>query len=181
MPTLERLAADDLRAVIAGYADALAAHREAINRLNVYPVPDGDTGTNMALTLESVVDELDGAGADLAADVQGHQPRLAHGGPGQLRRDPLARSCAGCPAVVARGRRRSTAAALADALDAGVRRRLRAVMRPVEGTILTVVREAAEAAGPPPTAAPTSLGVLEAARRRGGEALAAHPGDAARC
>jgi len=48
------LTADDLRMLIRGYADALAAHRETINRLNVYPVPDGDTGTNMALTLASV-------------------------------------------------------------------------------------------------------------------------------
>ena len=55
MTTLERLTADDLRAVVAGYRDALAAHQDGINRLNVYPVPDGDTGTNMALTLESVV------------------------------------------------------------------------------------------------------------------------------
>ena len=60
-----------------------------INRLNVYPVPDGDTGTNMALTLESVVAELDGRRPDLAPTCDGHQPRVAHGRPGQLRRDPL--------------------------------------------------------------------------------------------
>ena len=40
------------------YRDGLRSHRELINRLNVYPVPDGDTGTNMALTLESVTDEM---------------------------------------------------------------------------------------------------------------------------
>ncbi len=51
---LERLGAPELRSVVTGYRDALRAHQEAINRLNVYPVPDGDTGTNMALTLESV-------------------------------------------------------------------------------------------------------------------------------
>src|SRR5207302_523551 len=60
VPTLERLRADDLRAVVTGYRDALRAHQDVVNRLNVYPVPDGDTGTNMALTLESVVVELDG-------------------------------------------------------------------------------------------------------------------------
>src|SRR5205085_1333826 len=60
MPALERLTADDLRALVLGYRDALSEHREVINRLNVYPVPDGDTGTNMALTLESVCHELDG-------------------------------------------------------------------------------------------------------------------------
>ena len=75
MPTLEALTAADLRAVIEGYARALAAHRGAINRLNVYPVPDGDTGTNMALTLESVVGELEGAGADMTATCKA----ISHG------------------------------------------------------------------------------------------------------
>ena len=40
--------------VVSTFRDALRAHQEELNRLNVYPVPDGDTGTNMALTLESV-------------------------------------------------------------------------------------------------------------------------------
>jgi dihydroxyacetone kinase-like predicted kinase len=63
------LHADDLRAVMAGFRDALRSHQNDINRLNVYPVPDGDTGTNMALTLEAVVSELEGveAGAALPA------------------------------------------------------------------------------------------------------------------
>ena len=85
------LGADDLRAVMGGFRDALRLHQADINRLNVYPVPDGDTGTNMALTLEAVVAELDGvdAGAGLPDGVQGHRPRLAHGRPGQLGRDPV--------------------------------------------------------------------------------------------
>src|SRR5438105_15817594 len=58
---LESIDAARLREVVVGYRDALRAHQEKLNRLNVYPVPDGDTGTNMALTLESVVSELDGA------------------------------------------------------------------------------------------------------------------------
>src|SRR3974390_1612664 len=53
------LGADQLRAVMGGYRDALRLHQEDINRLNVYPVPDGDTGTNMALTVEAVVSELE--------------------------------------------------------------------------------------------------------------------------
>ena len=51
MQTQERLAASDLVAVVTAYRDALREHQAFINRLNVYPVPDGDTGTNMALTL----------------------------------------------------------------------------------------------------------------------------------
>src|SRR5688500_4417377 len=56
--TLERLEATDFRGVVLAYRDALRAHQEELNRLNVYPVPAGDTGTNMALTLESVAGEL---------------------------------------------------------------------------------------------------------------------------
>ena len=58
MPTLTGLGAADLRQAVLRYRDALRAHQEELNRLNVYPVPDGDTGTNMALTLESVCAEL---------------------------------------------------------------------------------------------------------------------------
>ena len=58
MPTLTCLTAADLRQAVLRFRDALRAHQEELNRLNVYPVPDGDTGTNMALTLESVSAEL---------------------------------------------------------------------------------------------------------------------------
>ena len=58
MPTLTCLSAADLRKAVLRFRDALRAHQEELNRLNVYPVPDGDTGTNMALTLESVSSAL---------------------------------------------------------------------------------------------------------------------------
>src|SRR5580704_8666718 len=60
MTTLATLGAEDMRAVMGRFRDALRLHQGDINRLNVYPVPDGDTGTNMALTLEAVVTELEG-------------------------------------------------------------------------------------------------------------------------
>ncbi|MET0803868.1 MAG: DAK2 domain-containing protein, partial [Acidimicrobiales bacterium] len=63
----EHLVADDLRAAVVTFRDLLRSHQDPINRLNVYPVPDGDTGTNMALTVESVVTELDGTAGDMAA------------------------------------------------------------------------------------------------------------------
>ncbi len=63
---MESLGPAELRQAVVTYRDLLRTHQERINRLNVYPVPDGDTGTNMALTLESVVAELDGA-SDMAA------------------------------------------------------------------------------------------------------------------
>ena len=89
MATLERLAALDLRQASLAFRDALRAHQDELNRLNVYPVPDGDTGTNMTLTLESVVHEL-GTAEDMAEVCQAIAPRLAHGRPGQLGRDPVA-------------------------------------------------------------------------------------------
>ena len=62
MAPLERLGAGAVRDTIRSYRDAVRAHAEALNRLNVYPVPDGDTGTNMARTLDAVVAEMDDAG-----------------------------------------------------------------------------------------------------------------------
>ena len=61
----ERFEADDLRNIIVVFRDALVAHKGIINALNVYPVPDGDTGTNMSLTLESVVADLPAAGGTM--------------------------------------------------------------------------------------------------------------------
>src|SRR4030081_2545759 len=75
MPSLERLRPDQLRSVVHTYRDALRAHQQVINRLNVYPVPDGDTGTNMALTLESVCQELEGADDGMASTCKA----ISHG------------------------------------------------------------------------------------------------------
>lgn len=66
--TLRRMSPDrlslrpqDLKQVLKRYLERLREHREALNRLNVYPVPDGDTGTNMTLTVEAVVAEVESA------------------------------------------------------------------------------------------------------------------------
>src|SRR5689334_19493648 len=75
MAVLARLGAAELRSVVRGYRDALRSHQDAINRLNVYPVPDGDTGTNMALTLESVCEELDRADESMPATCKA----ISHG------------------------------------------------------------------------------------------------------
>jgi len=55
MTSPKSLSAAHLRSAIGTFAELLRSHKEVINRLNVYPVPDGDTGTNMTLTVESVV------------------------------------------------------------------------------------------------------------------------------
>ncbi|MBK5223860.1 MAG: DAK2 domain-containing protein [Acidimicrobiia bacterium] len=179
MTVLERFDAADLGDVMARFRDALRSHQAAINRLNVYPVPDGDTGTNMALTLESVVAALDEArttgpdGADLAATCQAisHGSLMgARGNSGVI----LSQVMCGLMGVVGQAPR-IDAVAVADALVAASTAAYSAVMRPVEGTILTVVREASEAAAAAAEAGGSLVGVLDAARTRGGEALERTP------
>ena len=71
------LSADQLRDAICTFGELLRSHREVINRLNVYPVPDGDTGTNMTLTIESVIAEL--ASLDGDATMESVSRAIAHG------------------------------------------------------------------------------------------------------
>jgi hypothetical protein len=179
MTVLERLDAADLHRGVAGFRDALRAHQAMINRLNVYPVPDGDTGTNMALTLEAVVAELDGA----VVEGDGAEPMAAvcraisHGSLMGARGNSgviLSQVLRGFTEVV-RERPHVDADAAADALVAAATSAYGAVMRPVEGTILTVVRESSAAAERAVEAGADLVATLEAARRRGGEALERTP------
>jgi uncharacterized protein len=173
--TQHRLGAADLRAVVKAYNDALAAHREPINRLNVYPVPDGDTGTNMSLTLGSVSEELQGVHDDLPAVCKAvsHGSLMgARGNSGVI----LSQVLRGFVGVVAESGGLD-GPGVARALRASCDAAYQAVMRPVEGTILTVVRESAEAAEEAVAAEPGAdlVSVLEAARERGEKALARTP------
>jgi DAK2 domain fusion protein YloV len=138
------LGPDDVRAVVGVFAAGLREHREVINRLNVYPVPDGDTGTNMALTVESVAAELAGAGPSMADVCRaiGHGSLMgARGNSGVI----LSQTLRGACAVLAE-HDQIDAAGLAAALESASEAAYGAVMRPVEGTILTVVRASADAA-----------------------------------
>ena len=169
MGTLERLGPDDLKAVVMAYRDALRAHQEPINRLNVYPVPDGDTGTNMALTVESVVAGLDGATEmpDVCEAISRGSLMGARGNSGVILSQILRGIADGCREHADVGGT-ELSAALTAASDAAYA----AVMRPVEGTILTVVRAAAGGAA----GANGQLGaVLEGARAAGAAALADTP------
>ena len=67
MPTLERLGVTAIRQIVTAFRDVVTSHQAGINQMNVYPVPDGDTGTNMARTLDAVVAELEGAAPELEA------------------------------------------------------------------------------------------------------------------
>ncbi|QXC62661.1 DAK2 domain-containing protein [Aquihabitans sp. G128] len=173
MTTLDRLGADDLRQVVSGFRDALRAHQDGINRLNVYPVPDGDTGTNMALTMESVVAELDGAAPDLAATCKaiGHGSLMgARGNSGVI----LSQILRGFTQVLATAEV-VDGAAFAEALTAAAKGAYEAVGNPVEGTILTVVREAAEGATAKATETSELAAVADAALAQGQDALARTP------
>jgi DAK2 domain fusion protein YloV len=143
MSALDRLGAADLRSVVSGYRDALRLHQEELNRLNVYPVPDGDTGTNMALTLESVAAELGTAETmpEVCRAIAHGSLMGARGNSGVILSQIL-RGVADTFSPLDAAGAGDLVAALRTASDAAYQ----AVMRPVEGTILTVVREAAEAA-----------------------------------
>jgi DAK2 domain fusion protein YloV len=138
---MEKLAPEHLRATMVAYRDLLRRHRERLNRLNVYPVPDGDTGTNMALTLESVVSGLEGT------DDAGVQKAVVHGSLMGARGNSgviLSQILRGLAEGLGAGE--VDAGGVADALLGASRLADAAVMRPVEGTILTVARDAAGAA-----------------------------------
>ncbi|MBX3314907.1 MAG: DAK2 domain-containing protein [Actinobacteria bacterium] len=175
MTTLDRLGAGDLRQAVVAFRDALRAHQEGINRLNVYPVPDGDTGTNMRLTMESVVTELDGVGAEDADDLAAVCRAIAHGSLMGARGNSgviLSQILRGFT-TVAGSSDGIDGAVFAVALTDAAAGAYEAVGNPVEGTILTVVREAAEAAN---AAAPGTLLTVAKAALDGGEiALARTP------
>src|SRR4051812_7715707 len=181
MATLDTLSADDLRAVISGYAEALAAHRAGINRLNVYPVPDGDTGTNMALTLQSVHEELRTAGPDLAAVCKAisHGSLMGARGNSGVILSQILRGMADVFRDTGEGPESAAidASVVAQAMGAAAEAAYSAVMRPVEGTILTVIRESAAGAAAAVEADPavSLVGVLEAAKATGSDALARTP------
>src|SRR3954452_16644250 len=143
MTTLQRLGAADLRQAVIGYRDLLRAHQEAINRLNVYPVPDGDTGTNMALTLESVVAEV-GDADDMATVTKAvsHGSLMGARGNSGVILSQILRGLAKTFESTDGADGTLTADALVAASDAAYG----AVMRPVEGTILSVAKAAAQAA-----------------------------------
>jgi DAK2 domain fusion protein YloV len=173
MQTQERLTAPDLVCVLKAYRDALREHQSFINRLNVYPVPDGDTGTNMALTVEAVVQELSGCEAsDMVSVAQGISYGSlmgARGNSGVI----LSQILRGLSDSV-RGGDSIDAGVVVDGLERAAAGAYKAVQNPVEGTILTVARGAADAASERGVGAGL-IEVLEAARHGADEALARTP------
>ena len=135
----------DLKKALLAGAAWLEEHREAINALNVFPVPDGDTGSNMSATMQAAIRGIAESNETSAGVIAA---KLAHGALMGARGNSgviLSQTLRG----VAQGlENKKTFAApdLAVALEEASRLAYRAVLKPVEGTILTVVRESAEAA-----------------------------------
>src|SRR5687768_139876 len=172
MTPLDRFDAANLKAAVLAFRDALRVHQEAINRLNVYPVPDGDTGTNMTLTMEAVAAELNGAEAmtEVCKAISHGSLMGARGNSGVI----LSQILRGIAEVV-REQRDAGPVELAEALGAASDAAYEAVMRPVEGTILTVVRATADGAKAAVGDGGPLVACLEAARAAGADALERTP------
>jgi DAK2 domain fusion protein YloV len=132
------------KAILAGHA-WLEQHREAINALNVFPVPDGDTGTNMTLTMRAATKDianLEDTSASLIIEKCSRGALMgARGNSGVILSQILRGLSQGLS-----GKTTFNAKEFAAAYQEAARLAYRAVIKPVEGTILTVVRESAEAA-----------------------------------
>jgi fatty acid kinase len=132
---------DAFRAAVAN----LEAHVDEINSLNVYPVPDGDTGSNMYATVKAALDEAEavaGQPADrIAAAISFGALMGARGNSGVITSQIFRGMAEGLG-----GKRRFNGLDLAHALSEGTKTAYAAVAKPVEGTILTVIRESAAGA-----------------------------------
>lgn len=130
--------------IIAG-ANELAANKQTVDAMNVFPVPDGDTGTNMSLTVMAAAREAEKSGslkiADVAKAASGGALRGARGNSGVITSQLFRGFAKGLEGMEEAGVKELAAAA-----ETAVKAAYKAVMKPKEGTILTVARGCAEAA-----------------------------------
>ena len=141
----ESYTSNDLLNAIAAASKTLSERKDEINRLNVFPVPDGDTGTNMSLTLETVVENLaklpiGAEGAEIRKAITTGALMGARGNSGVITSQILRGLCEGSVG------QKLDAAGIDAAFSSAVEVAFRAVRKPVEGTILTVLRDSAAAA-----------------------------------
>lgn len=131
---------------VAAAAKVLDERKEEVNRLNVFPVPDGDTGTNMSLTIQSVVSNvanlpIGASGADIRKAITTGALMGARGNSGVITSQILRGLCEG-----SQGSSEFDVASIAAAFERAREVAFQAVRKPVEGTILTVLRDSAAAA-----------------------------------
>src|ERR687885_1004107 len=138
-------ASADLKTAIAAAHAALATHASKIDALNVYPVPDGDTGTNMLLTLRSVLEEVSASpdleGREAAKVISRAALMGARGNSGVILSQILRGACE----VLAEAHILD-AETLAKAFAGAKERAYAAVQSPVEGTMLSVIKDVSAAA-----------------------------------
>lgn len=172
-PVLAIDGADLLHLAGASYA-WLKQHSHIVNALNVFPVPDGDTGTNMVLTMQAAwkaANETKSESIDAIAQALAHGAvRGARGNSGVI----LSQILRGW-AETLRGQRVMDASSFAAAMRQGKDTAYKGVMKPVEGTILTVIRESAEAAGHAAAISSDLRFVLETCLTKAQQALANTP------
>ncbi len=162
------------RAIFAVAGDRLAENKDAVNALNVFPVPDGDTGTNMCLTVASAIREME----KVSSSSLGEMVKAlalgslmgARGNSGVI----LSQLFRGLSKSL-QEHRSATSLQFAWAMQEGVETAYKAVMKPVEGTILTVAREMARAALQSAKRGAMLVEVLDVAVVRGREVLARTP------
>ena len=132
-----------LRDAIISASHALSSQKQSVDELNVFPVPDGDTGTNMSMTNSAAARELarleDPTVSKVADTAAAAMLRGARGNSGVI----LSLLFRGFSKGL-KGKETANGADLAAALTLGVEAAYKAVMKPTEGTILTVAREAAD-------------------------------------
>lgn len=133
------------RSMLVSGANNLKNERDIVDRLNVFPVPDGDTGTNMSLTMNSAITELDSVASNELGEISKAVARGslmgARGNSGVILSQILRGFAQGIE-----GKDYLQVEDFAIALDSARKVAYKAVIKPVEGTILTVCRETAEAA-----------------------------------
>ena len=165
---------DTLRDAMISAANNLTNNRKQIDDLNVFPVPDGDTGTNMSMTLANSARELEklaGVSAGKVASVNASALlRGARGNSGVITSLLFRGFAKGLD-----GAEYATAENIAAAFALGVEAAYKAVMKPTEGTILTVARIASEYAAAALNEGKDALGVFEAAIEGAEKALAETP------
>ncbi|TSA53527.1 MAG: DAK2 domain-containing protein [Actinobacteria bacterium] len=173
MPVLEVFGAAALRDTVITFRDTMRRHAAGINLLNVYPVPDGDTGTNMSRTLDAVVTELESADHALepTCEAISHGSLMGARGNSGVILSQILRGLVTTLRTASPGSATKVAAALKAASLASYE----AVLKPIEGTILTVVRETADAAQRAASDGATLAAMLHVARAAGRKALANTP------
>lgn len=162
---------ETLKRMFLSAAAAISARAEQVNELNVFPVPDGDTGSNMSRTMAACAHQLAQAESGAGAVAQQAATALLRGARGNsgVILSLLVRGMA----LALRGKDEADGRDLAAALQSGSDEAYKAVMKPAEGTILTVARESAAAADAAQSA--DALSVMETAVQAARDTLARTP------